>query len=301
MTITHYNSSRGALLIADMAYPHVTNALAKMEREGRQDEVYAALKARLEDFPPQDNEPAAREAVIGDNGAPQSTTFEAIKERVEDLRIEAKNWMDGSPIENAAQAGAVETLLEQVRAVKSDADKAREAEKKPHMEEADRIQAQYNTIIGKTKKVTGTALVIEDAILAALTKWRNKVAAEKAETLRLLEAERAAQTTKALEAFQESTKTSDLDQREAALVEIEKAREAAFAFSSAQKTVEVKGLKTVYSIEVTDYVALARYAWTAWGDDLKAWLFEQAQRQVRATSGNSQIDGVKILSEKVAR
>lgn len=45
---THYQSSKGLMLIADMAYPHIANAIAKIGREGRTDQpdVLAALVAR---------------------------------------------------------------------------------------------------------------------------------------------------------------------------------------------------------------------------------------------------------------
>jgi hypothetical protein len=289
-----------------MAYPHITNAIAKMEREGRTDEpqVLASLHARRDDLDAEreaaESSAPVAEAVEGHNNPPEATTFEAIKSKIDDIRIEALNWMDGAEIENAAQAAEVEKLLGMLRAAKSEAEKAKDAEKKPLLDASNEIQDRYNTLIGKTQKVTGTALVIEGAILAARTKWLNKVEAErKAEVARLAKiAEEQAE--KAREAFRSSIDTSDLEQREDALAEIDKARQAAFDLSKVAKA-ETKGLKTVYDVQVTDAKALAAWFWVNRNAELVGFMTDEARRTVRASNGSAAINGVTVIDERVAR
>lgn len=299
---TQYQSSKGLIDIADMAYPHLLNAIAKLEREGRKDPVLAALIARREvlDQDLKDAEAAMpAPAEIGHNGAPPESQFEIIKGKVEDIRVEALNWLDGAEIANASQAAEVEKLLDMVRAVKSEAEAAKDAEKNPHMDAANEVQARYNTIIGKTQKVTGTALIIEDTIKAALTKWRNKLADAarlEAERLRKIAAEEAE---RAAEAFKASAGTDNLDEREAMIAEIDRAKESLFAAQVAEK-VKVTGLRTVWTVEVTDAKALAAWFWVNRRAELVEFMTAEALRTVRASSGNTAINGVRNVETKVA-
>jgi hypothetical protein len=47
------------------------------------------------------------------------------KEEVDDLLLEARNYLDGEPIANEEQANAVSSLLNRLRRVAKDADEAR--------------------------------------------------------------------------------------------------------------------------------------------------------------------------------
>lgn len=300
---TQYQSSKGLIDIADMAYPHLLNAIAKLEREGRSDPVLSALIARRDvlDQDLKDAEAAMPAPVveIGHNGDPDASPFDIIKGKVEDIRIEALNWLDGADITTPAEAAEVEKLLDMVRGVKAEAEAAKETEKKPHMEAANEVQARYNTIIGKTQKVTGSALIIEDTIKAAMTKWRNKLEADRkaeADNLRKIAAEQAE---RAAEAFKAAAGTSDLDEREAMIAEIDKAKETLFAAHAVEKA-KTGGLRTVWNVEVTDAKALAGWFWSCRKDDLIAFMTGEALRTVRAASGNIVINGVKNVETKVA-
>jgi len=48
--VTHYPSSKGLMEITKMAYPHITNAIAKIEREGGDVNILEALKARRDEL-----------------------------------------------------------------------------------------------------------------------------------------------------------------------------------------------------------------------------------------------------------
>jgi hypothetical protein len=58
--------------------------------------------------------------------------------------------------------------------------------------------------------------------------------------------------------------------------------------------------RTVYNIEIVDKKALAAWFWNYEPVALTEWLSEQALKRVRATSGNININGIKITFEKVA-
>lgn len=301
---TQYQSSKGLIDIDSMAYPHLTNAIRKMEAEGKSsDPVLAALLARkkfMDDTLDAATESApVAKAEEGHNKPPATSTLERVREAVEDIRIEALNWMDGAEIANAAQAAEVEKLLDMLRDAKADGEKAKDVEKKPHMDAAQKVQDAYNAIFGQTQKVTGTAVVIESAVKAALTKWRKKLEADRqAEVARLAKIAED-QAEKAREAFKASSDSSDLAQREESLAEIDAARQAAFALSSVTKST-TKGLRTVYDVEIVDGKALAAWFWVNRKAELMEFMTDEARRTVRAVSGNVTINGVNVTSEKVA-
>src|SRR5688572_14971675 len=106
-------------------------------------------------------------AVIGGNFPPM-TTYEAVKINILDLYEEAKQWLDGTPIETQEQADAVNTLKDSIKKAKKAADEAYDEEVRPHQETVKEIQARYNELTGKNKSVTGLAIKAEEACNAAL-------------------------------------------------------------------------------------------------------------------------------------
>src|ERR1035438_2770785 len=105
--------------------------------------------------------PAADRAVsVKDN---QPDPFEAHKLNIEGLYMEAKNWLDGEPIANEAQAEKVQTLLRMIQEAEKAADDSRVIEKKPLDEAIAAIQDRYNPLIApiKNKKPGKCALAIE--------------------------------------------------------------------------------------------------------------------------------------------
>ena len=86
--------------------------------------------------------------------------------------------IDGEPIATQGQADDVSSLMRMLGEEIALADKLRAAEKKPHDDAANAVQARWNTLIGTTKKVTGTAVLAMDACKEALAPWLRKLAAE---------------------------------------------------------------------------------------------------------------------------
>lgn len=306
---THYQSSRGALEIATMAYPHVANALAKMDREGRSgDAVYAALLAHKAMMDAEAAEKADEPAVaeIGHNGAPDATPFERVKAKVDDLHIEAKNWLDGADVKSQDEADQIGKLLDMVRKASKEADAERIREKEPLDVAVKEIQDRYNTLIGNTKAVKGTAVRIEEGLKVALTGWLRKVAAKQEEERQEREriAREAAQ--KAEEAVAYTHDTTDLDERDAALRSVDAARQAAIDLAAANKAKaqaqggeRAIGLVTAYRPEIADLGAALRHFWLDRPNSFRQLVEQFAREDIR--QGKRSIPGIIIHEERVAR
>jgi hypothetical protein len=89
-------------------------------------------------------------------------------EEIDDLLLEARNYLDGEPIANEEQANAVSSLLNRLRRVAKDADEARKTEKKPHDEAAKAVQAKWTPIIDKAELAASTAKQV-------LAPWLRKI------------------------------------------------------------------------------------------------------------------------------
>ncbi|MFT4076452.1 MAG: hypothetical protein QM647_13080 [Asticcacaulis sp.] len=313
---THYMSSKGAMLITSMAYPHIVNAIAKLEREGRDDmaPVIAALSAQRDklDAEREAAESAATvaEAVEGHNGAPELTPFEAVKAKLEDLRIEAGNWLDGAEVTSQEQANELGRLLDMVRKASSEADEARKAEKLPHDTAANEVQERFNTLIGNTKKVVGIAVRMETALKNAIGKWMVKVEREQQAERQRLAAIEAEQRRIAEEAISHTHISDDIDERDAAIAEMDKAREAAIELGVANRQraqvetggARAIGLRSVFRAEVTDRIeALKHYRedrLPEYQAALEAMVLQFANADIKAGK-RSGIPGITIHEDRV--
>ncbi len=315
---TMYQSSKGPIPIDGMAFPHLNAATAKMEREGKtSDPAYQVMIARRDRLNAEyeasqaaasgEAAPVA-DAVAGHNNPPEATTFETIKGELEDLRIEAGNFLDGQPIASQAEADALGLMLSKVLAAAGKADKARVAEKKPHDDAANEVQERYNTLIGKTKAVTGVAVRMETAIKSALTVWLKKVADEQ-EAARL-EAERVARETQAQAelSIASTHDTPDIDERDAALRDVDVARQAAIdlgvanrAKAQVQGETRAIGLRSTFHPEITDRIEALKYykenRLSEYIDGLEAMVLGFARDDIRAGK-RSGIPGIEIVETK---
>ena len=110
-------------------------------------------------------------ATIGHNNPP-ADPFGAIKAHIDDLYVEAKNWLDGEPITTQAQADQVTRLLDMIRDAEKVADNARKEENKPFDDGKAAVQAKYAPLISDTKAVKGRTVLAAEACKAALAPWR---------------------------------------------------------------------------------------------------------------------------------
>lgn len=210
-------------------------------------------------------------ATIGDNNPPAS---EAFAMAIDDLNAEAKNFLDGEPIENEGQADALTDILDGMKQLSRDAEKSRKAEKEPHLKAGKEVDTRWKEPIDKAKLVISVAT-------GPLTVWRQKVQAEKdAEQKRLREiaekAEREAQAERA-----NAVSLEDAEQAE------EKLKQSKIATATANKIDRTAtGLRTYWEAEITDYGALLAFIKKTNSSWLKDRLDEYAQQRVHREHSN---------------
>jgi DNA repair exonuclease SbcCD ATPase subunit len=203
------------------------------------------------------------------------------------LLVEAPNWLDGGRVENDAQAAAVEALIKQAKAFKSDVSKAEKSDTAPLHDAWKKKKARWKPIVDDAKRIT-------DGLTALVGAWRIK---QREEAEAKLRAKRAEADRKAREAEEARRKADAADieaQREADAL-AQEAAEQRKAASKAQAAVkDVKGLRTVWHFEVTDRRDLLN--WIARNDPqaLEAFITEYARRNHR----EKQMAGVRSWSTK---
>jgi hypothetical protein len=220
--------------------------------------------------------PAADRAVTStDNRPPRHEMFAMA---LDDVRLEAGNFLDGQPIENKAQADKIGIIVSKARAIKRDADLARKEDKEPHLEAGRKVDADY-------KPVLETAEDIISAAQRPLTAWmeaeatRQRQEAEEARKAALqaqqaaLEAQRASDgNVDATEAARKLQKDADGLTRQAARAEKAKPNVAGEG--------RAIGLRTYWKHEIADRRELLN--WVAKNDAaaLTAFLEEYARKAV---------------------
>jgi hypothetical protein len=219
------------------------------------------------------------------------------KEEIDDLLLEARNYLDGEPIANEQQADAVSSLLNRLRRVAKDADAARVEEKRPHDERGKEVQAKWKPIIDQAELAAATAK-------QALAPWLRQI-----EERQRAEAEAAAKEADRLAriaAEAHSTAVGNLQATEDAerLLKVAAGAQAHAAKVGKQKAharggERAVGLVDVYRPELTDPCAALKHYRAQQPEALKAWLIEQAQRDVRA--GARSLPGFTITQERAAR
>lgn len=234
-------------------------------------------------------------SVLLSNRPPEPAAL--FREEVEDLLLEARNYLDGEPIANEGQANAVSSLLSRLRRVARDADDARKAEKKPHDDAAKAVQAKWKPIIDKADLAATTA---KEALAPWLRRLEEQQRAE-AEAARL-EAERLAR--EAAEAHAAAAGNFEArDEAEQLLDAAAEARKHAEAADRQKAHVKgggrAHGLVSVYTPELTDSAEALKHYRERQPDALKEWLLEQARADVRC--GIRSIPGFAIKHERVAR
>jgi hypothetical protein len=244
-------------------------------------------------------------AGIGHNQPPEPmTAFEAVKINITDLYEEARQWLDGTPVETQEQADAINTLKATIRDAIKAAEEQRVKEKAPLDEQIAEIQARYNELIGSNKSVTGLAIKAEQACNAALKPYLLKLAEQQAEATRIAQEAAAKAQAEAAEAVRQRD-AANLESREAAEAKIRAAQMAEEAAKRAEKAKahakgdgRATGLRTVYRAEMTDFKAAAAWTWKERNEELRAWVQEQADKAVRDQKLRS-IPGFNIIEEKV--
>lgn len=233
-------------------------------------------------------------ATIGHNAPPPHLGF---IQQADDLKTEAKAWLDGSEIKTQAEAEKVALLVEMATKLDKAAETARVEITKP-------LDVQKAAVMDDFRPVGQTCTLIKDAAKKATTKWLLAEKARKDEIERIererLEVERIA--------LLAATKTAQsLEDIEAAQQAITEHMGATKALERSEKaTVKVSGggramgLRTVWEADVIDAKALVMWFWQNRCADITAWCAAEALKEVRATSGASAIAGVKNRKTQAA-
>jgi hypothetical protein len=243
-------------------------------------------------------------AKVGHNNPP--SPFDEIKQKIEDLYDEAKNFADGEPVANEGQAKAVSLLIDSLRKAEKEADAARIKENEPFDEGKAEVQARYADLIAKTKSKTGKAPLAIELCKSALQPWlqkladeqaeRDRIAREQAEQAKLEKQEALAKRTDSLEAAEEA---------EAAIRHADAAEATARSIAKDRPNVKgagakrAVGLQTTYYPEMTDSSEAMRHYWATRRGDCEAMLLTFAEQDVRA--GKSPIPGFVIREKKTVK
>lgn len=220
--------------------------------------------------------------------------FELLVEEIDNLYDEAKNWADGTPIENDEQLAAVDELDKSLLRVWKDTEKLRVEEKRPLDEMIDAIQAKFNPYIQKGK---GKVDMARAALNAPRTAYKMKLAAEKAAAAEKARAEFEEQQRIAREAMQASS--GNLEAREQAEQQHTAAKAAEKIMKKAEKAATTGlGLRTVWEVEVTDPRALAGHYWKTRSAEVDAFFLSLAKSDVHG--GVRSIPGCNIIETRKA-
>lgn len=316
MTTTYTDSKGKALAVAGMAYPHLKSAHAKLVREqvgaARQDEI-DAMAARLAELDAEREREDGGDVVVPirepgkpapptDNNPPELTTFEAVKERIDDLLIEARNWCDGAAIESQPQADEVSRLMAEIKKAQVAADEARKAENKPFDEGKAAVQEKYAPLIADTKGRRGVTVIALDALKTTLSAWLRKVEDQQRAAADAARQAAEAAAAKAADAVR-AAQPDDLVSREeaehlvfgAGQAEAE-ARRAEQAKAHAHGGGRAVGLRSYWTPRLVDPKAALLHYLATRPDDLKAFLVRLAEQDVAA--GKRTIPGFEIEEER---
>jgi len=218
-------------------------------------------------------------------------------EEIADLMLEARNYLDGEPITTEEQASAVSSLLNRARRVGKDADEARAAEKRPHDDASKAVQAKWKPIVAQAELAADTAK-------EALAPWLRKIEEDQRRTAELArqEAERLAEVAKAARAETVGDILAKQDAERLAAIAADAQHHATKADkqkAQAKGGERAVGLVDVFTPVLTDAAEALRHYRTSQPDELKAWLLEQARKDVR--SGARAIPGFTIEHQRTAR
>lgn len=237
-------------------------------------------------------------AGIGHNNPPEPTPYEMSRQEIEDLCMEAKNWLDGEPISSQAVADQIDNLKVLLRDAKKRADERRKDEVKPLDDAKSEIQARYNALIGDTKTSgKGVVILAMEACDKVLSPWLQKLDDEKRERERIAREAADAKAREAQEAVR-AARELDLAAKEEAEALLRDAKKAEAVVKKVARTGTGMSshLRRSWKPVLTDATAAARWAWQAKRMEMEDFLLHLAEAEVR--SGAREIPGFEVIEER---
>lgn len=242
----------------------------------------------------------------GSTHIPNATPFDLIQEDANDFLLEARNWCDGSGVENQDQADEVSRLLDHGRKLAKVAEDARKEENKPHDEAKAAVQAKYAPLFADPKtKTSGQVFKALDALKATLAPFLRKQEEAKREAERLAREEADRKAREAAEAMRQAN-AADMEAREAAEAKVREAEEAQRAAKQAANDKahavggdRAVGLRTKHIGTITDLNEAVRFYWRQDDKPFRDLVQKMVDADVRAGRRGSSIPGVTISEERV--
>lgn len=234
-------------------------------------------------------------APIGHNAPADKFTLFA--EHADELLAEAMNYLDGEGVQDQAQADDVSRILSMLRRTGNDADEARKDEKRPHDEAAKVVQTKWKPLLDKIDLAASTA---KNALAPFLRKQEEaqRAAVEAAAQEARRQAEAAAQAAREARPDDLAGQTTARILQESAAAAEKLAAKLDKAKPQAKGGERAVGLRSVWTPTLTDSVAALKHYRERQPEELKAWLLEQAERDVRA--GQRAIPGFEITEQRIA-
>lgn len=224
-------------------------------------------------------------AVMGANNPPDP--IDAICAQYESARMEAENWLDGTPVENEAQMKAVDAIRKAAREWRLSLEAGQKSATAP-------LYDAYKAEGARWKPSIEDAQRIEKGLVALVDGFKRHLAAEKEAAERAARAEAARKMREAQEAA-EKANAADIEAQRAAAEAQREAEEAQRRAAAASKDT-VKGLRTVTRYEITDIRDALH--WIAKNDKEAMGAF--VEDYVRRNHKTMQITGVRVWQEKEA-
>ena len=204
-----------------------------------------------------------------------------------DAISEAENWLDGTKVETEAQMKAVDALIKDMRAAKSDLAKARTSAVAPLNDAWKAEIARWKpTEEDVERRLKGLATVVND--------FKQALATAKEEEKRLAYAEARRKEEEARVAAANADASNYEAQAEADRLQRE-AIDAKKAASAANKDT-VKGLRTVTKYEIEDHKKALHWIAANDRDAMTAFIEEYTRRNHKTAT----IDGVRVWQVKEA-
>ena len=220
---------------------------------------------------------------LGDNNPPADAAFTI---HVDELFTLLSDTLAGGEVTTDEQEAAIDDLLDQFRKVGQDAEKARKAEKEPHLEAGRQVDAKFKPI---TDKANRGATACKDA----LTPYRTAKQKAKDEAARKAREEAEAREKAAQEALRSS---DDLETR----FEAEQQLEAAQKLTAAANRIDrsATGLRTYWEAEITDRKAALLHYLARWPERFEALIQQLADEDARGA--RAPVPGIVFHERKKA-
>lgn len=204
-----------------------------------------------------------------------------------DTITEAENWLDGETVTTDDQMKAVDALTKEIKEALKSAKSGEESEAKPVYDRWKAIKARWKPTIDDLER-------IKKGLVALVSDYKRKKAAEQAEAERKAREEAERKRREAEQAARQASE-ADIEAQRAAAMAQQEAEEAQRAAAKTSKE-KVKGMRTVTRYEITDHRALLHWIATHRRDDLTAFIDEWARRNHRDVTA----DGMRVWQEKEA-